>query len=96
MGSDLGSVAGSARRWSFIKKDLHFAELCVDGDDEGTFILDRLPSKAEADRILNRLGIRRAPKLDGDTVTRLRTRSFGLQSGKDSRSATEAALDTAA
>ena len=48
---------GSARKWTSIKRELAFARLTQDGDDEGCFYLDRLPTKAEAGRIRSSLGI---------------------------------------
>jgi hypothetical protein len=50
---------GSARRWTNIKGELAFARLTQDGDDEGCFHLDRLPTKAEAGAIRDCLGIRK-------------------------------------
>src|SRR5271157_1366981 len=40
---------GHRRAGSYAKKALSFAKLTNDGDEEGAFFLDRLPSKAEAE-----------------------------------------------
>jgi len=50
---------GSARRWTNIKGELAFARLTQDGEDEGCFRLDRLPTRAEAGAIRDCLGIRK-------------------------------------
>ena len=50
---------GSARKWTNIKAQLAFARLTQDGDDEGCFYLDRLPTQAEAGAIRDALGIRK-------------------------------------
>jgi hypothetical protein len=50
---------GSARRWTNIKGELAFARLIQDGEDEGCFRLDRLPTRAEAGAIRGCLGIRK-------------------------------------
>ena len=38
----------TSQGWTYAKRALDFARLVNDGDDEGVFILDRLPSPAEA------------------------------------------------
>jgi hypothetical protein len=50
---------GSPRRWGNIKRDLGFAQLVQDGDDEGVFRIERLPNPAEAEAIRDALGIRK-------------------------------------
>jgi hypothetical protein len=47
----------SARGWESAKKRLGFGKVTQDGDCEGSIILDRLPSKAEAAEIRDILGI---------------------------------------
>ena len=47
------------RRWTNIKRHLAFARLTQDGDDEGCFHLDHLPTGNEAETIRDCLGIRR-------------------------------------
>jgi len=56
----------SPRRWSSIKRRLSFCRLTQDGDDEGCFLLDRLPTSAEAVTLRDVLGIRRRRHLSPD------------------------------
>jgi len=60
---------GSTRKWTNIKAQLAFAKLTQDGDDEGCFYLDRLPTQAEASRIRKALGIRRRRHLSPEVAT---------------------------
>jgi hypothetical protein len=53
----------SARGWESAKKRLGFGRVTQDGDEEGSIILDRLPSKAEAREIRYALGIPQARHL---------------------------------
>jgi hypothetical protein len=53
----------SARRWSNVKARLRFCHLLNDGDDEGCFHLDRLPTPTEATKIREVLGIRKRRKV---------------------------------
>jgi hypothetical protein len=65
---------GSARKWTNIKAQLvAFARLIQDGDDEGCFYLDRLPTQAEAGPIRGALGIRRRRTVTEETKARLRS-----------------------
>jgi hypothetical protein len=52
-------AAGSGRGWTNAKRDMAFASLVNDGDDEGAWSLDRLPTAAEAETIRSRLSIRK-------------------------------------
>jgi hypothetical protein len=65
---------GSPRRWNNIKRMLGFAALVQDGDDEGIFRLDRLPTADEAELIRDSIGIRRRTHFSADTLAGLRTR----------------------
>jgi hypothetical protein len=56
----------SARRWNSVKARLHFCYLLNDGDDEGCFHLDRLPTPAEVAVIREALGIRKRRHLSDD------------------------------
>jgi hypothetical protein len=64
-------VQATPRRWTNIKRHLAFAHLTQDGDDEGCFHLDRLPTKAEAESIRDCLVIRRRRNLTADARARL-------------------------
>ena len=49
----------TSQGWTYAKRALTFAKLTNDGDDEGSFFLARLPSKAEAEAIRRYCGIRK-------------------------------------
>jgi hypothetical protein len=66
-------ASGSARGWTNTKRDLAFAELTQDGDDEGCLFLDRLPTAAEAELIRHRLGIAKKRTVSAAEIERLRT-----------------------
>jgi hypothetical protein len=53
----------SARGWESAKKRLRFGKLTQDGDQEGSIIIVRVPSKAEAAEIRDILGIPQARHL---------------------------------
>jgi hypothetical protein len=57
-GFQLHVIDATERKWTSVKRALAFAELTSDGDGEGAFYLDRLPTKAEATVIRARLGIK--------------------------------------
>jgi hypothetical protein len=52
-------ITETARAWTAAKKALGFAKVCNDGDEEGAFILDRLPTATEAETIRRYVGIRK-------------------------------------
>ena len=62
---------GSARKWTNIKSSLAFAKLTQDGDDEGCFYLDRLPTQAEAGAIRDALGIRKRRIMTAEALSNL-------------------------
>lgn len=62
----------SSRAFGFGKKDLSFCKLTQDGDTEGYFFLDRLPTEAEAGIIRERLGIRRRRAMSEARLASLR------------------------
>ena len=62
---------GSARKWTNIKSSLAFARLTQDGDDEGCFYLDRLPTQAEAEAIRSALGIRKRRNMTAEALSNL-------------------------
>jgi hypothetical protein len=55
--------SGARQAWTFAKKALAFARLGNDGDDEGAFFLDRLPTKSEASAIRSYCSIHKRPSL---------------------------------
>jgi hypothetical protein len=56
----------SARAWTAAKKALEFARVCNDGDEEGAFILDRLPTFVVASVIRRCVGIRKRRHMTED------------------------------
>jgi len=69
---------GSVRRWTYTKQVLSFARLVQDGDDEGVFLLDRLPTAAEGHVIRDRFGIRRRVRLGDEELERRRVQGRAL------------------
>jgi hypothetical protein len=64
---------GSSRRWNNVKRQLIFARLIQDGDDEGVLRLDRLPTEAEAGAVRDCLGIRRRRHLSPEALAQARS-----------------------
>lgn len=60
------------RAYGFGKKELSFCKLTQDGDTDGYFFLDRLPTEAEAGVIRERLGIRRRRAMSEASLAALR------------------------
>jgi hypothetical protein len=56
----------SARSWSAAKRKLSFCQLRIDGEDEGTLHLDRLPSAAEAKAIRKVVSVRKRRRPSGE------------------------------
>jgi hypothetical protein len=75
----------SPRRWTGVKRRLAFCQLSQDGDDEGTMILNRLPTEPEAELIREALDIRKAPNLTEEHRSALaeRGRKWGFQKPTD-------------
>ena len=71
---------GSPRRWGNIKAQLCFAVLTQEGDDEGIYRLERLPSEAEAGVIRDCLGIRRKRKVTAENSPASGTRQVSIKS----------------
>lgn len=64
---------GSAMAWSYVKKAFApFAMVINDGDDEGVFRMDRLPSADEAVTIRQYLKIRKRVEYSPETLERKR------------------------
>ena len=68
----------TSQGWKYAKRALTFAKLTNDGDDEGSFFLARLPSKAEAEAIRRYCGIRKKVELSDDNLAQLRERGKRL------------------
>jgi hypothetical protein len=58
----------SPRRWTGKKKRLGFCRLTQDGDDEGCFYLERLPTADEAVLIREAIGIRKRRHLTPEAL----------------------------
>lgn len=66
--------AGTARRWERAKRNLHFMVVTQDGDEEGVFRLDEMPTPAQAEMIRKAFGLRKvSPLSDEVRATLLRT-----------------------
>jgi hypothetical protein len=61
--------------WTYAKRALSFAKITNDGDDEGAFLLARMPSKSEADVIRRYCGIRKRMELSAESIAQLRERA---------------------
>jgi hypothetical protein len=57
-GFQLYVIGATERKWTGVKRALGFAELTNDGEGEGAFYLDRLPTRAETIVIRSQLGIK--------------------------------------
>ena len=64
----------SSRRWLNVKARLGFCQLRLDGDDEGTLRLNRLPAPHEAGLIREAIGIRRKRQLSVEAKASLASR----------------------
>jgi hypothetical protein len=62
----------TSQGWTYCKRAMSFAKVIQDGDMEGTFSLDRLPTPAEAEVIRNYVGIRQAVHLSEERKAALR------------------------
>jgi hypothetical protein len=69
------NAGDSQRRWTNIKRSLGvFCDLMNDGDAEGAFRLDRMPTPGEADAIRDALGIRKRRNLSEATIAAMTER----------------------
>jgi hypothetical protein len=64
------TVELSGQAWTWAKKRLKFCKLTQDGDNEGCFRLERLPTESEAIEVRDILGIRKRTDLSPDEVAR--------------------------
>jgi hypothetical protein len=62
----------TSQGWTYCKRAMSFAKVIQDGDMEGIFSLDRLPTPAEAGVIRAYVGIRQAIHLSEERKTELR------------------------
>ena len=70
--------AETLRTWGFAKKEMAFCKVTQDGDTEGVFLLDRLPTEDEATIIRDRLKLTKRRTMTEaalESVVRARARS---------------------
>jgi hypothetical protein len=74
----ISCVCDSRRAWTYAKRALSFARVTQDGDEEGSFVMDRAPTAEEAKTIRRYLGIAKRPELSAGHVALLRARAKRL------------------
>lgn len=62
----------SKQGWTYAKRSLSFMTLCNDGDEEGGFILTRLPTPEESEIIREKVGIRKKPEYTPEHLAQMR------------------------
>jgi hypothetical protein len=86
-GFQLFVTTETARAWTAAKKALSFASVCNDGDEEGAFILDRLPTFVIAPVIRRYVGIRKRRHMTEDAkaaaIARLRSPVKGVAQAQE-------------
>ena len=69
----------STNGWNKAKVALSFAKLENDGDDEGAFFLDRLPTKSEAEIIRKWTGVAKKAEYSAETLAAMSERLVHAQ-----------------
>lgn len=69
-------MAGSPKAWTFAKRALAFAKIVNDGDEEGAFVMHRLPTADEAGLIRRYCGIPKRREVTEAELDRLRSVGF--------------------
>jgi hypothetical protein len=69
-------MTGSQKAWTFAKRALVLAEVVNDGDEEGAFVMYRLPSADEAGLIRRYCGITKRREVSEAELNRLRSVGF--------------------
>jgi hypothetical protein len=69
-------MTGSPKAWTFAKRALAFAKIVNDGDEEGAFVMLRLPSADEAGLIRRYWGIPKRREVSEAELDRLRSVGF--------------------
>ena len=67
---------GSPRAWGAAKKFMAFCTISQDGDDEGVFRLNRLPTTLEGNMIRRVVGLPKRRRISPETKERLARYSF--------------------
>jgi hypothetical protein len=92
----LAVMGWSANGWNKAKRALAFARVSQDGDDEGILILDRLPTKPEAEAIRHYLGVAKRKELSREHLAALAQRAFKSSKNPPSGSGGEGGSQIAA
>jgi hypothetical protein len=71
----LAVMGWSVQGWNKAKRALAFAKVSQDGDDEGILILDRLPTKTEAEAIRHYLGVAKRKEIGPEQLKTLQERA---------------------
>jgi hypothetical protein len=69
-------MTGSPKAWTFAKRALAFAEAINDGDEEGAFVMHRLPTANEAGLIRRYCGIPKRREVSEAELDQLRSVGF--------------------
>jgi hypothetical protein len=69
-------MTSSPKAWTFAKRALAFAKVINDGDEEGAFVMHRLPSADEAGLIRRYWGIPKRREVSEAELDRLRSVGF--------------------
>ena len=72
-------MTGSPKAWTFAKRALAFAKVINDGDEEGAFVMRRLPSADEAALIRRYCGMPKRREVSDAELDRLRSVGFALR-----------------
>jgi hypothetical protein len=72
-------MTGSPKAWTFAKRALAFAKVINDGDEEGAFVMRRLPTADEAALIRRYCGIPKRREVSEAELDRLRSVGFALR-----------------
>jgi hypothetical protein len=72
-------MTGAPKAWTFAKRALAFAKVINDGDEEGAFVMRRLPSAEEAALIRRYCGIPKRREVSEAELDRLRSVGFALR-----------------
>ena len=72
-------MTGSPKGWTFAKRALAFAKVINDGDEEGAFVMPRLPTADEAALIRRYCGMPKRREVSDAELDRLRSVGFALR-----------------
>jgi hypothetical protein len=78
-GFTLYIMTSSPKAWTFAKRALAFAKVINDGDEEGAFVMHRLPTADEAALIRRYCGISKRREVSEAELDRLRSVGFALR-----------------